>query len=391
MKKSFFLLLFLSMSLISYVSAGNLFEKGVEAINRSDYGSAVQLFEEACPVLETNVYNDTIWKCNFNLGFAYEGLFVVWINGETIAYHERILNISRIYYQNAINISELNTTLVQISPYIFLARIEIDTGNYDRAEEILNQLEERMSLINRSMENIAGGKLDTAREVYKRFRSIIAEKFEARLIKGNIGPFGFSYIQIEPLLIFYSEKDLTFDFMSVSYEDNVGVHNLNLLRDINNQFTFDRPMILDRKGIFPFDKYHTSIFNITPPRISSNQTVISLYQPTPYKGTATFDKNRVDILIYRNLVSITLFYTTFILIIISLLFFNNSISHMKKSSFSPSNFIKRYSFWATIVGFVFNMLSILDYESIYNFYTLLSGVLVILTIAHVYYRYYHLK
>ncbi|MBI2047225.1 hypothetical protein HYT26_03620 [Candidatus Pacearchaeota archaeon] len=381
-------LLFL-ISFTSLVSAQNFFDDANNYVIQENYPKAIEILTNNCPITNSNVYNETIWRCNFMLGIVYEDLALIKINGEEKFYNKQTINISRQYFKNAVANSKLNSNQVQLSDVIFLADLEISTGNYDEAEKILDDLEIRMNHLNTSLNNLSGRKLDTIREIYKRFRSIIAKDAEAKLILENIGSFGFSYIQIDPKITFLAERDLTFNKLNLTYEDLIGVHNILLQRDENNQFIFDKTLLLTREGIFPFDSYITIVKNIKPERLRENKLNLSIFEPTILKGYAEFKNNEIYIKIYRDMKVIIFFYLIFSISLVLIIFLNKSIKNMKTASFP--NILKRCTLLVTIFSLIYTLVSLSYWKSFWNIYTYILFGCILLSIIHLLHQYHKLR
>ncbi len=319
-KLRFFTFTIILLLVFNMVSAQDFFDEANNYVSKGNYGTALTVLQDNCPTLTTEIYNYTIWKCNFNMAFVYENLASTYINGESIAYNKRTLNLSREHYERAIEIDNLNPYGVNFSPPILLAHIEVATGNYAKAMEILSELEMKMSHFNLSILD-----LKRSKEYDVLFTTI------PKLVSLSINEIGFlgMYTGVSPsthtgiLLnsIFSIDKDIPFieilseetfpKSIDLCYNNLINEQECNeILKDENGYFKFNEQISLERYGDFPYDTYHAEISMI--PNIVSSKT-ISLETPLIYKGVVDTSKGNIDINISRTLSGIIIFYILFII------------------------------------------------------------------------------
>ena len=368
----------------------DFFNEGLAHINEGDYSLGIEKLESACPVLQTDTYNETIWKCNFNLAYAYEQMAGIWINGENTMYNKHLLNQSIYYYENAILISDLDKNKAQVSDLLLLAHIKIALGDYSDSITLLDDIEKRLNYQGLSIENLTGKKSDLVKDIYNRLYSIAIKNIEINEIKTNFGPFGFSYIQIMPKIIFESVNDFEIEVLNLTYEDIYGEEREKLYGS-NNQFIFEKPILLKKQGIFPFDKYYAELGNIDPPLLREININNLILQPSPYQSKAIVKNDSIKIIIYRQSLTIILFLIFYILSLISIYLSNKSIKRMKSPSFKGKNFRGRWSFLIGSFSLLFSLISIFDPKSSINYLTIPLIIFYLITLFRIFLRYQKLK
>ncbi|PKP35316.1 MAG: hypothetical protein CVU00_03025 [Bacteroidetes bacterium HGW-Bacteroidetes-17] len=368
-------------------------EEWSQKIKEGNYPEAISIIKKECKNFYTDVYNDTIWKYNFNLAFAYENLASVTINGERVGYlkiNKSVLDSAIYYYENAIRISKLNPSGVQVSDAIFLAGIKLSIGEFENAKLILDDLGNRLAVLRYNPLGNNEKSDSTLKNIFSKLRARIKQGIKIPILTRNIGPFGFSAIQIQPSIILVSESATYLSRIRIGYSDLSGKRENILDKQSNDEFNFNKPVLLERKGIFPFDKYITTL-EIKDAQLKELKLPLSIYEPTFLKGTAFLSSDQVTLKIVRHPISIILFYSFFIITLFGIISLNKSIKNMKYSSFKRKNFELKFQVIATIVSFIFSLISLFDIKSIFNLYSGFIVMFFVITIYRLTSRYVYLK
>ncbi len=373
-----FLILFI---LINSVFADQLIDQGRQKLNEGNYPDAIKLLTQGCPqnyILE--VYNDTVWRCNHDLAYAYEQLasIIPANDSEPIKIKDSLeLYLSIYYYETAINISALRKDTVDLGDPLLLANILLAMENYDYADKIITNLEnlmkERGYIFNK---DTSEGR--TYLGIISRLRNVIAKNIYIEVLEGNVYNFEPSYIKINPKITFSSDSILNFDTINLTYLDDYGEHNYSMIREVDNTFEFNKLIILKGYGTFPFDTYVATLKNIVPHRIKTYEVPVQLSNSTSFDSIAKFSKDSVQIIIKRKPTTIVYFYILFVWSLISLYEFNKNI-YVKENN-------NNLWMWAlsSIISFVTEFTNVYGWDVVTNIYTTFYILLVLYTLSKLY-------
>ncbi|MCR4326991.1 MAG: hypothetical protein NUV46_00220 [Nanoarchaeota archaeon] len=342
---------------INFISAQDFFFEVNNQILEGNYGVASEILQDNCAVLKTEIYDPKIWRCNYNLAFVYENLAFIYINGQNLAYNQELLNLAREHYIRAIEIYRLNPDDVEFSSPIFLANIEVSTGNYTGAIKIFSDLEEELSQKNLSIYNLENKSkgYQTILKVLPRLISISIENIG--LLKLHPAPSKSSHNQYTLEGVLSLDKEIPFIEIlpEEMFPESLGICYINFIgesqckqieKDQNGYFNLNEKLILEEVGDFPQDIYRAKI-NITPKILSKEKVMIDT--PWQYEGIAYYDGG-LNLEVKKNTYGKIIFYSLFLAILAILL-----ISKIH---------------WGFFIEIIFAVVAlVLIYDFMYEFYT----------------------
>jgi len=374
------------------------FYLGLNKSNAGEYAKGIELLEDNCPDVFEDKYHSA--QCYFVLCYDY---YMLWVNSKIIVEGENnsyymgskkdlfLLNKSVDNCLKTVNISWSNLTnkdLIKneesgflISGITFLIDDYLILGDYENARAMMLHLNVINSL------DIPNNKSEALIEsVYNKFYSTLPKKVEIELI-GDLDPLFFSKPEIKPQIILSSEIDSGFEILHTEYRNLFGKQFYDIRKE-NSVFVFDKKLSLisKKRFLYPLDSFESEIFNISPSRIREGSIKISIIgENSKINGIAYFEKDRITLVLTREIGAIIHITLSFFLLIIGLIFLYRRIKFMKKSSFQPKNLLGLWSFDLSLFSLIYFITS--NSTNIFNLLTIVCFIFILILSIKFYKKY----